>query len=384
MPSVFIFDKFALQTWLSFVLSHFIAKALKKVNLTFYRSCKLKEKKLLATVVLLFVATALFAKKVPEPEWVKEWSSLYPDSTYVAKMGKAKSANEAKTVAADTIAQYLQTGINSTTSSTQENTTTIKNSKVKTSTEKSTSRAITLSVDISLKALEYTDAWYNKKEKMWYCLAYFERSKAFEMYKSEFDADRNKFDAAYQKADLEEDPFMAVRLFQKAKGAAKEFQGSLDFATSISPSLTNATYASDIENIAQIESKIHALKIKTPLFLTVQNDVDNLIYGAIAGCFAAMDYTVTTKEVEDCYTVEAIVNYNDLNSSPTDEDIHSMTPDVTLSIIGKNGSVYTFNTGVETKTIGYNIQKTKAKACKGLVEKINSELIPDFEKYMEE
>ena len=49
-----------------------------------------------------------FAKPSPMPEWVQNYSSVYPDSEYLCQRGSGKSAEEAKTDATGALARYFQ------------------------------------------------------------------------------------------------------------------------------------------------------------------------------------------------------------------------------------------------------------------------------------
>lgn len=142
----------------------------------------MKSVRFIAAAFVLFVLTGFcFAKEVERPDWVDDWRKLYPDTTYVAQMGKAtgkQGANEAKTVAANTIAQYIKTNVQSELNSTlKTHSGSNKKGRLETSTERDNSQSITLSVDTTLTSLEFTEPWYNKKEKTWYCVAYVEREK---------------------------------------------------------------------------------------------------------------------------------------------------------------------------------------------------------------
>lgn len=96
-------------------------------------------------LIIIFCLSLFYVQAVEKPDWVDSWRTIYPDAIYVAQLGKATGQD--------------------------------KNRKLVTSFERQNKQNITISVDLSLTSLLFTEPWYNKKEKTWYCVAYAEREK---------------------------------------------------------------------------------------------------------------------------------------------------------------------------------------------------------------
>ena len=87
-----------------------------------------KPKRFLITLLIFFSLFSIYAKPLAEkPDWIENWRTIYPDSVYIAQLGKATGKNgnaEIKTIATNMIAQYIKTNVQSQLSSSMETKTT--------------------------------------------------------------------------------------------------------------------------------------------------------------------------------------------------------------------------------------------------------------------
>ena len=177
-------------------------------------------RKILAAAAMFLCAALAPTAPAEKPEWVTGWRAMYPDETYIAQLGKAvgkKASEESRNNAANTVAQYLQTTVQSEVHTTTEfKTETRATGTVGTSTKKSSSQNITLSVDLTVSSLEFTEPWYDKKEKTWYCLACVSREKAWEQYRPALQSARDKLFAFYKAAEATEEPLYRIRYYAQS------------------------------------------------------------------------------------------------------------------------------------------------------------------------
>ena len=73
----------------------------------------IKIKKIIFILICIFQTFFAFSRSSKkEPDWIQNYRSIYPDNKYLAQLGTAKTAEEAKTNAVAQIANYLQAKVN--------------------------------------------------------------------------------------------------------------------------------------------------------------------------------------------------------------------------------------------------------------------------------
>ena len=75
-------------------------------------------KKTVILFILCSFAAVCFAKPKSEPEWFKNYRSVFPNSEYLAQKGSGTTAEDAKTDAASQLARYFQWTVAATLSTT--------------------------------------------------------------------------------------------------------------------------------------------------------------------------------------------------------------------------------------------------------------------------
>ena len=140
-------------------------------------------KKIAVVCLFCLINFACFAKKVEEPEWFKNYKSVYPVSEFIAMKGTGNSGELAKADAAAQIARYFVSNVvvNTSASSemTSDGTNVTKNQRILTETE--------ITSELSVFGMEYTVPFYNKPEKKWYAVAFINRADAWFQFKPKID-----------------------------------------------------------------------------------------------------------------------------------------------------------------------------------------------------
>lgn len=341
---------------------------------------KNKERKSKIIIVLFFLFSGLsyaVGKSSNEPDWIKNWRSMYPDDVYIAQLGKAvgkKSSNEAKNVAANTVAQFLQTNVQSEIkSSVKFSTSSDEKGLLITSSEKENSQDITLSVDLSLSSLEFTDPWYNKKEKTWYCLAYVMRQKLWEQYQPSLQNARDRLFAFYEAAKKSDEPLYKMMIYLQSRNFENEFFDSYSFSNIISPALTEKNYGNDINVVSSINAKLMEEKNKCTFTITVTGDVQNLVYQRLKDELGQSGYSVKNEGEEALYSVNAVVKLDD----NTINSLHIVKSALELFVEGKTASIFSYAKQVENVS-GLNEDIVKTKAVRTLSDEIRNSFIREF------
>ena len=328
-------------------------------------------------IALLCAESLLFAARVEKPEWVDEWRTMYPDDDYIAQLGKAvgkKASKEAKNNAANAVAQYLQTTVQSEVETdtvfTSENRT---NGKMSTSTKKVNRQNIKLSVDFTLNSLEFTEPWYNKKEKTWYCLAYVSREKAWNQYRPTIQAARDKLFAFYTAAQKSEEPLYRIRYYVQSQDYEQPFYEAYSFSRLFSVALAEQYYGEDVAFVSSVRAKSAEEKSLSTFTIEVSGDVQSLVYQRLKDVLSGAGYTVKNKGEDANYVVTVKVILSDSLLS----DLHVISPAFELSVDGKSASVFSYAKKAAS-VHGLQEEIVKSKATRALADEISRTFLQEF------
>lgn len=140
-------------------------------------------------VALSVFSFGLFAKPQVMPDWVQNYRKVYPNSEYLAQRGSGDSAEKAKTDAIGALSRYFQSSVNASLSTTLSSVTTNDSIDEKTVVVDE----VNVQSQVEFFGLEYTEPFYVKSEKKWYCLVYMNRDEAWQQYKPQIDIKKNSF-----------------------------------------------------------------------------------------------------------------------------------------------------------------------------------------------
>ena len=123
-------------------------------------STRIAKRILFPLTFLCLFASPVFSKP-SEPEWFKNWRTLYPETDYIAQRGRGDTEEQSKTDALAQIARYFQTNVNTNLTTSLQSVT----SGDFVSETTSIQDEVSVMSDVELFALEYTQGYYFKKEK---------------------------------------------------------------------------------------------------------------------------------------------------------------------------------------------------------------------------
>ena len=225
----------------------------------------MKEVKILSISCFLFLlATNIsFAKPSPMPEWVENYRSIYPDSEYLCQRGSGKSAEEAKTDATGALARYFQMNVSANLSTTM----TSFSSGTEIQEETAIINDVQVMSQVDFFGLEYTEPYYLKNEKKWYCVAFINRENAWIQYKPQIEIAKNSFEGLLKNAEKENDNFSKLKALKTAWQKGKDLIEKLEYGRLISPT-REAEYSSSRDKFSEIPVIFEETKSKCKTYIS--------------------------------------------------------------------------------------------------------------------
>lgn len=319
----------------------------------------MKNKILLLSILLLAYSQA-FCAKSKEPDWLHNYRAVYPDSEYIVQRGRADTEDTAKTEALAQIARYFKTSVSARLKTSVQSVAT--NGSVDESTFVVNDVDVISQVD--LFAVEYTDPYYVKKEKKWYCAAFINREKAWIQYRPAVEGAKSDFYAMKRNAEREADPFSKAAACGAVLRSGKKFLEKLEYARILNAQ-KEAKYAQDRESVHEVPSRIAAEKAKCSLYLNVKGDFGNIISSALTKTFSESGLSAAKSAGAANYNADVVVENNALGDDPI-----SVYPSLEIKITTKDGkTVYSHQTKINTKTVAYTLENAQKKSYPILAER---------------
>ena len=317
----------------------------------------------LACAACLSLVSCASSPTADAPAWFPNHRTAFPDSEFLAQRGSGTSAEKAETDAASALARYFQTNVSANLSTTMKSVT----GGNGTSEETTVIDDVRVQSEVKFFALEYTDAYYFKKEKKWYSVAYLNREKAWTQYKPQVDSVKKTFDALLQNAETEKDPLARLSRYKTAWGAGKTLLEKLEYARILSPQ-KEAAYTDARDRVAQIPARFEEAKSRCSVFVSVQGDHNGILASSLSKAFAGSGFTVAKSKSEAAYTAEAFVEDNASGSDPI-----SIQPAVSLKIVGRGGnSVWSHEASASEKPVSYEAKTARKKAYPKLAQELKT------------
>lgn len=330
------------------------------------------------------VCSLAFAKKAQGPEWFSNLESVYPNSVYIAKMGSGKSSEEAKTDAAQNLSFYFNAIVQS---KLETNIQELKNSSAKKSeiSTESFENKTTIDSFSSIKSLEFSEIYKNKKDKKFYCVAFVNRKILWNDFNVELKECRDGFMGFYNAAEETENPFSKIEILKSAKEKSLPFLEKYSYAQFLSESLTKKNYPGELKIISSIDSQIQSIKNQNPICIRVQNEKssesflpltdteENEIYSSVLKIFSDSGFKISKNPGECKYSVLVNVSMQDQK----DEDLLIFLPVVKIELFEEE-SVFSYS-----KNCAAVKSYTEAVGRKKCIQNIKSDLDSSFKAEIE-
>ncbi len=309
------------------------------------------------------------------PEWFNSKESVYPESAYITGLGNGKTKEEAKNNSIAEVSLYLQTNIESLTHTEFKDEVTAKGSEI----NQKLVQNITISSKTTLSGLLYTQAFYNNKDKNWYCMVFISRKKAWELYQPEVQQAKMNFYAIYNNIPSD-NPLEAYKWCNKSQSAADVFFERLMLANIIDPKKENATYNADRRTIAELNVKIQRIKEKITIYIELKNDVLNIVQNALSESLQDLGFKIVNDKKSARYTAKAEIIFNETKTIDEGDMIFTHIPSLNLSIIdidsGKD--IYTYGKQSNKKIVSFIQSDAQKKSVKTLAELIHDNFQVDI------
>ena len=315
-------------------------------------------KKTVIFFILCTFAAVCFAKPKSEPEWFKNYRSVFPNSEYLAQKGSGTTAEDAKTDAASQLARYFQSTVRANLSTTMSSITT--GSSIQEETR--VIDEVNVSSEVEFIGLEYTESYYYKPEKKWYAIAYMVREDAWIQYKPKIEAEKTKFYSFLKKAESEEDIFTKISLYKSAWKVSVDFVEKLEYGRIINHK--EEKYSSDRMTIAELPSRIEKEQKNLTIRVNISGDYGNIVETSIKSSLEKGGFIIGES---GNYTADVVVL-----SNPNGENPVTIMPAIIVSIKNdKNKGVFSYEANLSEKTVAYSLENDQKKAFPKLAEIIN-------------
>lgn len=312
-----------------------------------------------------------FSYSKPEiyPDWVIDVQAVYPLENYFAQLGEGKTEAMAKNNAVSKISSYLESNVETVIKSSQ----TMSHGADKVDKSQSVNISTTVTSDVTLFAVEYTDAFYSKREKKYYVVAYILRETVWKQYVPTIEDAKNIFYGHIENAEKEKDPFFKISYYQEALKSSEDFLLKLYYGRVISPKREEAQFSKDRDFISSIPATISEIKRNISFNINVKNDYLNSVSAGLKAEILDLGYkTKTTNDAS--YQLVAEIDYNQTK----DDDLIVLNPVLKLHIYNSVRDFMNMEI-VSDEVIAATVDYAKQFAMQDMLEKLHT----DFRNRME-
>lgn len=329
-------------------------------------------KKAFFSAFALSLSLVVFAggKQDEPPDWVLNYQSVYPDTTYIAQEGRGKSADEARSNAASNLSFYFETSVNARREVNFRSFESGDAGRTRQTTEQSVVRETEVATSTSLSAVEFTEPWRDRRARTWHCIAFIVRETVWTQYEPTLRVAKDNFKGFYERAMASAEPFEKIRLLGMARAQGEDFLNKVSYAQFLSERLTDQNYRSDIALLSDLNSIQQAEKNKTPVFVEVQNDAGGAVYATVTKILSNEGFIVTRDRGGAVYVARVGLNF-ERRGDPSGLFVYS--PSVQIVLSGRSGNVYLY-----AKDCGQAKAYTEARGVERCVQLVNDELNASF------
>lgn len=273
------------------------------------------------------------------PEWVLNYQLSYPESEYIAQKGIGKKSDIAKNEAVANLSYYFETTVNARRESNYKSIQTSENQKNKNTTVQETIRDTSVTSSVTLQSVEFTEPYYNKKDKNWHCVAYIKRKNAWTKFEPELRVSKDNFMNYYKKANAETEVFYVIQNLNSALNNGWDFLDKYTYAQFLSEELTSQNYKEDMSVFSSLSSLIQSKKELCPLFIECSNDYGNQLYSCLSEILRNNGFIITKNKSNCLYYINGNVSFDAFN----DDELFVYNPSIMISINKNFKSLYTYS-----------------------------------------
>lgn len=333
-------------------------------------------KKSFSFSLFLLLSAVLFAAP-KAPRWVTDRSGVYPYDKFISETGTGSSAENAKANALSRIAGYINVTVK-TEKTARESSLMVSSSASKSETYERTQELLSVSnitSNAELFCVQYTDSYYNSKEKTYYCVAFIDRENAWSVYSPKIESAKNKFYNFYKKGKslADDDPFSAISYYKSAAKEGETFTELCDFGRFISSKCTEV-YGSVQDEVDSLDGLIAELFSELKLTLSVTGDFTNIISKKITDLFSEEGFTFAKNKNDAVYIVNVEIDLNEVISNKgTEDEVTAVYPAVNIYLENRlsGETVFSMEEEISDKTAAFNHDTAVKKGLKKLADKLD-------------
>ena len=230
---------------------------------------------------------------------------------------------------------------------------------------------------VELFALEYTEPFYYKAEKKWYCVVFMNRNDAWQQYKPQIEIKKNSFNGLYSNLEAEKDYFEKARMCGKVWQSATELLEKLEYGRIINPQ-EEAAYQDERDKISRVPVLFEESKQNCSIYIQTENDYNRLAESAVSSALADCGLNVS-KNIEQANCIaEVLIELNVSGREPV-----SVKPGLELKIQNKEEkTVYSCEVQAAEKSVAYTLENAQKKAFPKLAKETEEAVKKDLSGFL--
>lgn len=231
---------------------------------------------------------------------------------------------------------------------------------------------------VELFALEYTEPFYYKAEKKWYCVVYMNRNDAWKQYKPQIEIKKNSFNGLYKNLENEPDYFSKSGMCGKVWRNATELLEKLEYGRIINPK-EEAAYQDERDRISKVPVIFEESRQNCSIYIQTENDYNRLAESAVSSAFTDCGMKVVKNIEQANYIAEVLIELNVSGSEPV-----SVKPGLEVKIQNKEEkTVYSCEVQTAEKSVAYTLENAQKKAFPRLAKETEEAVKKDLSGFLE-
>lgn len=326
-------------------------------------------KKIILVFAILIHSCLIFAAKVPN--WILDVDSEYPKDIYLARLGTGTTLENARADALGLLAGYFNAQILVDTKATNI----MNNKDNNVSKEQNINQEINVVSETSLVGVEYSNSFFNKKEKKYYIVAYLNREEAWKNLEDKLNVLFEKYETFQDMAEKSADLITKFKYSKKASNTGEEFLNEVYKGFIINPAKRKFYKPKITEINLKIEENS---QIIVPVKLKINGDCENIIKNLIVNEFKKAGFFIDSDSAnKNSYLLCVDIKSNE----KLDNEIYFVFPELSIELLdsAKTRKFYSFEKKY-SKTAGFSLNQTQKKAFSKIADELNSVLSEDVKK----
>ena len=296
-------------------------------------------KKNILFIFLIINCCSLFSLS---PDWILNREKQFPKDKYISSIGEGSSRESAKYYALAELAAFFTQKVESSIKSDSL----LINYNDELLKKESLEKSITVTSVAELLCVEYTDYFFNKREKKWFVCAYINRSELWTILSKRLELLEASFVQINQLMVKEKEPFKKIMLLKEHLNFTADFESFYYMALVINPEGCGK-YLNVFLRKNELKQKLKNLKQHTGIHIRMNNENMDEIKIKLQSILAAEGFLSVQKGARYFFDVKINLNQTFFNG------IYSCIPQLTVNFIGPDGIINSFS-WVLDKISSYN------------------------------